>query len=63
MLPHRDIALAEADLVAASDHRPTWVDVDLDPQTVPSAEVETGAGEAVPAQAVDEAEQQAAESR
>lgn len=61
VLPHRGVALDEADLVAASDHRPTWVDVDLDPQAVPSAEVETGAvaGEAVSAEAVDEAEQAA----
>ena len=42
VLPHRDVALDEADLVAASDHRPTWVDVDLDPTPVPTAETETG---------------------
>jgi endonuclease/exonuclease/phosphatase family metal-dependent hydrolase len=29
VLPHREVALDEADLVAASDHRPTWVDVEL----------------------------------
>ena len=33
VLPHRAVALDEADLAAASDHRPVWVDVDLDPQT------------------------------
>lgn len=27
--PHRPIAVDEADLVAASDHRPVWVDLDL----------------------------------
>ena len=36
VLPHREVQLDEADLVAASDHRPTWVDVDLDPD--PSSE-------------------------
>ncbi|GAA2731881.1 hypothetical protein GCM10009867_06560 [Pedococcus aerophilus] len=46
VLPHREVPLDAADLVAASDHRPTWVDVDLDPQAVPSAEVETGPDEA-----------------
>ena len=35
VLPHASVALDEADLVAASDHRPVWVDVDLDPQAVP----------------------------
>ncbi|HEY3534397.1 MAG TPA: endonuclease/exonuclease/phosphatase family protein [Pedococcus sp.] len=38
--PHTDVELAAADLVAASDHRPTWVDVDLDPQPVQTAAVE-----------------------
>ena len=28
-LPHQALDLPEADLVAASDHRPTWVDLDL----------------------------------
>ena len=28
--PHAPLHLDEADLVAASDHRPTWVDLDLD---------------------------------
>jgi endonuclease/exonuclease/phosphatase family metal-dependent hydrolase len=42
VLPHREVALEEADLVAASDHRPTWVDVDLDPSARPTAETETG---------------------
>jgi endonuclease/exonuclease/phosphatase family metal-dependent hydrolase len=34
VLPHQEVALPEADVVAASDHRPTWVDVDL-PAVVP----------------------------
>jgi endonuclease/exonuclease/phosphatase family metal-dependent hydrolase len=38
--PHTDVELAAADLVAASDHRPTWVDVDLDRQPVQTAAVE-----------------------
>ena len=38
--PRTDVELAAADLVAASDHRPTWVDVDLDPQPVQTAAVE-----------------------
>lgn len=29
VLPHEAVALDEADLVAASDHRPVWVDLDL----------------------------------
>jgi endonuclease/exonuclease/phosphatase family metal-dependent hydrolase len=29
--PHAEIALPMADVVAASDHRPVWVDVELDP--------------------------------
>ena len=29
VLPHRDVELPEAEVVAASDHRPTWVDLDL----------------------------------
>ena len=31
VLPHRQVQLDEADLIAASDHRPTWIDVELDP--------------------------------
>jgi endonuclease/exonuclease/phosphatase family metal-dependent hydrolase len=31
VLPHRAVDLQEDDVVAASDHRPTWVDVDLGP--------------------------------
>ena len=27
VLPHADVALAESDLLAASDHRPVWVDL------------------------------------
>lgn len=30
VLPHRPVDLDEADLVAATDHRPVWVDLDLD---------------------------------
>lgn len=30
--PHRPVALVEADVVAASDHRPVWVDVEVDAQ-------------------------------
>ena len=33
--PHRPITVDEADLGAASDHRPVWVDLDLDWQTRP----------------------------
>ena len=29
VLPHREVALVEGDLAAASDHRPTWVDLEL----------------------------------
>jgi endonuclease/exonuclease/phosphatase family metal-dependent hydrolase len=29
VVPHRGVDLSEADLVVASDHRPTWVDLDL----------------------------------
>lgn len=54
VLPHREVALSEADIVAASDHRPTWVDVDLDPQVAPTAETETGP--VVAETVVDEAE-------
>jgi hypothetical protein len=54
VLPHQDVALDTADLVAASDHRPVWVDVDLDPQPLSSAQTETGP--AVPASVVEQAE-------
>jgi endonuclease/exonuclease/phosphatase family metal-dependent hydrolase len=30
VLPHRPVDLDEADLVAATDHRPVWVDLDLE---------------------------------
>ena len=36
VLPHRDVALEEADVVAASDHRPVWVDLDLGPVPRPA---------------------------
>lgn len=55
--PHREVALDAAELAAASDHRPTWVDVELDPQVAPTAETETGP--AVPATTVEAAEQEA----
>ena len=59
VLPHQDVALELADLVAASDHRPTWVDVDLDPQAVPTAQTETGP--TVAESTVEEAEATAAD--
>lgn len=31
--PRADVAIEEADLMAGSDHRPTWVDLELAPQT------------------------------
>jgi hypothetical protein len=61
VLPHRDVALDEGDLVAASDHRPTWVDIDLDPMPAPTAETETGP--AVAESVVDAAEQSAAQEQ
>ena len=54
VLPHQDVALDAADLVAASDHRPVWVDVDLDRQHAPTAQTESGP--AVPASVVEQAE-------
>lgn len=35
--PHADVDIAEADLIAGSDHRPTWVDLELtaSPPTAP----------------------------
>ncbi len=59
VVPHRDVALSVEDLAAASDHRPTWVDVDLDPQPVPTAETETGST-VVSAATVEQAEPAAA---
>ena len=59
VLPHGEVALDVADLVAASDHRPTWVDVDLDPQAVPTAQTETGP--TVAESTVEEAEATAAD--
>lgn len=32
VLPHQEVALSQEDLVAASDHLPVWVDVDLPPE-------------------------------
>ena len=55
VLPHADIELDEADLVAASDHRPVWVDLDLAPDRNPTAETETGP--AVLAEVVEQAEE------
>jgi endonuclease/exonuclease/phosphatase family metal-dependent hydrolase len=55
--PHREVALDAAELAAASDHRPTWVDIELDPQVVPTAETETGSS--VPATTVEDAEHEA----
>jgi endonuclease/exonuclease/phosphatase family metal-dependent hydrolase len=31
VLPHADVELSEADLVAATDHRPVWVDLETPP--------------------------------
>ena len=31
VLPHREVSLPDAVYAAASDHRPTWVDLDLGP--------------------------------
>lgn len=39
VLPHREVDFSQADLVAASDHRPVWVDLDLDPRPSPPPEV------------------------
>jgi len=58
VLPHQELALDVGDLVAASDHRPTWVDDALDPQVVPTAQTESGP--AVAAGTVEEAEEVAA---
>jgi len=62
VLPHRAVELEVADLVAASDHRPTWVDVDLDPQAVPTAETETEGEPVVPASTVERVEEVAADA-
>ena len=40
VLPHQDVPLDEEDLVAASDHRPVWVDLDLDPAPTDASGVE-----------------------
>jgi endonuclease/exonuclease/phosphatase family metal-dependent hydrolase len=60
VLPHQAVDLPTEDLVAASDHRPTWVDLELDPAAVPTAEVETGP--AVAEATVAEAEAKAEET-
>ena len=60
VLPHREVELEVTDLVAASDHRPTWVDVDLEQQAVPTAETETGP--AVSESVVEQAEEVAADA-
>jgi endonuclease/exonuclease/phosphatase family metal-dependent hydrolase len=57
VLPHEEVALDEGDLVAASDHRPVWVDLELDPARV---DADPGPGEErVSEAAVVEAERQA----
>jgi endonuclease/exonuclease/phosphatase family metal-dependent hydrolase len=43
VLPHAPVDLDDADLVAASDHRPVWVDLDLAPVAAPTAGTETAA--------------------
>ena len=41
VLPHSPVDPDEADLVAATDHRPVWVDLELVPSERPTAETET----------------------
>jgi endonuclease/exonuclease/phosphatase family metal-dependent hydrolase len=55
VLPHAPVELDEADLVAASDHRPVWVDLDLDPDRDSTAQTETGP--AVLAEVAEQAEE------
>jgi endonuclease/exonuclease/phosphatase family metal-dependent hydrolase len=44
VLPHRGVGLDDADLVAASDHRPVWVDLDLGPRVTGSRTAEARLG-------------------
>ncbi|KGN38484.1 endonuclease/exonuclease/phosphatase [Knoellia subterranea KCTC 19937] len=58
-LPHVDVAIPEADLVAGSDHRPTWVDIALDEPTATQERAEAAAeraSAAVTEEMVSEAE-------
>jgi hypothetical protein len=38
VLPHTHLDLDERDLVAATDHLPVWVDLDLAPASSPSSD-------------------------
>jgi endonuclease/exonuclease/phosphatase family metal-dependent hydrolase len=60
VVPHRGVSLSVEDLVSASDHRPTWVDVDLGSQPAPTAQTETGSS--VRASTVESAERSAADA-
>jgi endonuclease/exonuclease/phosphatase family metal-dependent hydrolase len=66
VLPHHGVSLSVDDLVAASDHRPTWVDVELSAQLVPTARTETGPTgptvPTVPESSVESVEDAAAEA-
>ena len=64
MLPHEQVLLDEADLVAASDHRPVWVDFELDPAPRGAGEAENdeAAGGQVSEAVVSAAEQRADEA-
>lgn len=44
VLRHTPVQLDEADLVAASDHRPTWVDLELHPEPQATSGLEPDAG-------------------
>jgi endonuclease/exonuclease/phosphatase family metal-dependent hydrolase len=62
--PHASLDIPEADLVAGSDHRPTWVDIRLDEPTAAQEradEASARASESVTDEMVQEAEAKAAE--
>lgn len=44
--PHSDIAIDEADLIAGSDHRPTWVDIVLQEPTAAQDRAEEASAQA-----------------
>lgn len=57
--PHKDVPIDEADLIAGSDHRPTWVDITLQEPTVAqdrADEASAQASETVTEEMVAEAE-------
>ncbi|PRY62647.1 endonuclease/exonuclease/phosphatase family metal-dependent hydrolase [Knoellia remsis] len=63
--PHADVELSEEDLVAASDHRPTWVDLVIDAPTAAQEQAEEGAeavSETVTEESVARAEASAQEA-